>query len=328
MKRIFLAAVLLLLGACGVSAQQNIPIFPSGPVYVASSSLVWGTSGANGFNNNFFFTPLSVNESVCVFVSNNNPTSAHTFSLILKSNLNPANITPSDNTWFTVATGTNLFVGASGSINTGAGAYTGGVAEVSINLSGSTTQAGSPDTASLIVIQTQGNCPNAQNFTGPGFPSFSFVPQIQNISDAGDNAFFATATTTNPLNAAELISINPNTELVRSAFLDRVIISSSAAATVTINLTTTAGATCTAVLSVNQKGTGHNSSQMTANTACTTVPVVFQPVATSVSIPAGGVITIDLRGFILPINSTNGIDIVMAAALTGTITETFFWSEK
>jgi len=64
-----------------ITRGADVPITPTGPVYIVSGSLAWGISGANGFNNNFFFTPLSQNESVCIYVKNNNPTNLHGFSV-------------------------------------------------------------------------------------------------------------------------------------------------------------------------------------------------------------------------------------------------------
>src|SRR5882762_10498585 len=75
----------------------DIPVTPTGPVFTVPS-LIWGQSGPNGVNNNFFFTPLSLNENVCVYIYNNNPTNTHTVNLNIIVTGNPT-AKPSDGTW-------------------------------------------------------------------------------------------------------------------------------------------------------------------------------------------------------------------------------------
>jgi hypothetical protein len=155
-----------------VVKATDIPIFPTGPVY-RLTNLVWGTSTQPGFNNNYFFTPLNPSESVCVYVYNNNTTSAHSFVITISSNGNPANTTPSDPTWFVYPLQANPTVAAGPSPPATFGAQANAAALVSINLSASTTQAGSPETANITIVQTQGLCPSNNNPTPQGTIQFN-----------------------------------------------------------------------------------------------------------------------------------------------------------
>lgn len=91
------AALLAALSFVPQVRATDYAIYPTGAVY-RLTNLQWGVSGGTGFNNNFFFTPTNVNENVCVYVYNNNPTNAHSFTLSILLNGNPANTSPSDAT--------------------------------------------------------------------------------------------------------------------------------------------------------------------------------------------------------------------------------------
>lgn len=161
----FLLYILFLLFVIldGAVFAADIPIVPTGPVYAFANqpqlgTLAWGTSGPGGFNNNFFFVPTFFpNGSVCVYVYNNNPTNAHTFQVTLLVSGNPSNTTPSDGTWQLIPgaalNATSLTVNASPSAPSFFGAPISGISKISIGFAASTSQAGSPDTASIVVVQ-------------------------------------------------------------------------------------------------------------------------------------------------------------------------------
>jgi hypothetical protein len=185
----FLLIALLFLPACA-DAQQNI--FPAGPIFVLSN-LVWGTTGTSiGFNNSWVFAPLnSGNSCLSVTVSNNNPTSSHTFRVngfqttIPTTTLTNPVIPPIGSG--PNATWTQLFTsgGNSGSATAApapAGAYNitglvvGGASQIVLDFDGGTTLAGSPDTANVTIVQTSGPCNlTQQNSPGiqPDFPGIS-----------------------------------------------------------------------------------------------------------------------------------------------------------
>jgi hypothetical protein len=162
MKRLkLILGLLIALSPISLRATDN-PIYPTGTNFTLSS-VAWG-NGPQAFNNNFFFTPLVNSGAACIYVYNNNPTNAHQFNATITGTANAQNRTPSDGTW--------QFIPG----NPGAGVVSGGIApispgipviltaslsgfsQISINLSGSSALGGSPDTASIVIIQTQGTC--------------------------------------------------------------------------------------------------------------------------------------------------------------------------
>lgn len=328
MKRIIAAAVLALLAGCASVKANDIPIFPSGPVYTVSSGLVWGTSGSTGFNNNFFFTPLTLNESVCVYVYNNNPTSSHLFTAGIFVTGNPSETTPSDGAWQSTANSSGILAGVSPSQPGGIGGLVSGASQVSVNLSASTTQAGSPDTAKVVIAQSpNGNCFAGNQMISSSPSTFSAVPPIQAVSDGLSQSFTSgLPTLTNPANAAVTAHINVNNGN-RTLYLDKAIISCSAACAINFAFTNTVGTTCTTVTPVNLKSQSSVTSTSVNNESCTTPPAVITT-GNTILIPAASAFTVDLKGVILTAGSTNGFAIQMNAALTGTITTNFFWYEK
>jgi hypothetical protein len=67
---VFLASILFPFSS---THAIDIPITPTEPVWNFTASgdpgaLTWGASSPSGFNNNFFFTPPSQNDSVCFYV--------------------------------------------------------------------------------------------------------------------------------------------------------------------------------------------------------------------------------------------------------------------
>jgi hypothetical protein len=311
----------------------DIPIFPTGPVY-RLTNLVWGTSTQPGFNNNYFFTPLSQNESVCVYVRNNNTTNAHTFTASIVINSDPANISPSDATWQAAASSSGISVPASPGANASIAAQISGVAQVSINLSASTVQAGSPDTANISIIQTQGTCFSGNLAISSAPTTFSATVPIQTISDGLSQSFYSSFTVTNP-------AINTVVNLVNGGFggsvpnktlyFDRLLVSVSAAATITVNPVITSGTGCAQsittanfkIQSVTTSTAGNSSGQ-----ACAVVPTASNAFLSGLTVPANTLTSIDLRGFIVPSGTAFGIDVVMPVALTGTITTSIIWYEK
>lgn len=119
-------------------------------------SLKWGSAGRGAIHNAYVFTPVSPSESFCVVVANNNPTSAHTFNLVVASTTDQQVTSyltvPGSTRWVTASTVTGATVAASSSyynffrIN--------GASRVAISITGSSTQTGAPDTADLLIGQS------------------------------------------------------------------------------------------------------------------------------------------------------------------------------
>jgi hypothetical protein len=149
--------LVLLLFFCAVARSADIPINPQGPT-TQLANLTWGQSGTTGFNNNFWFAPLFLNESLCVYVYNNNATNNHTFSISVSVNGNPNNTTPSDGSWLIMSSTNSIATGISTGSPGGIGLSISGAPLVSVNLSNSNSASGSNDTANVYIVQTTGSC--------------------------------------------------------------------------------------------------------------------------------------------------------------------------
>jgi hypothetical protein len=155
-KKLLLIAALLFSGV--PLRAVDIPIAPTGPNY-EMRNLVWGSATNGGVNNNFWFSPLFSSGSVCVYIHNNNTTSAHPVNVQITVTGSPEETTPSDGNWNSYGPASALTVGASPSPNGLVGAAISGAVLVSVNISGSTTLTGSPETANVTIAQTaNGNC--------------------------------------------------------------------------------------------------------------------------------------------------------------------------
>lgn len=324
-----MAILFFLLPRCGLAA--DIPVNPTGQTF-SLPTLLWGntTSSGLGFNNNFFFAPLYNNESVCVYVYNNNTTNLHAFNAAIAVSANPAEVSPSDGTWQNAAvTGSSSLVApAAPGFAAGIGAQVSGSALVSVNLSGSATAAGSPDTASVKIIQTTGAC-----FGGNSFISSSLAPiyasrPIQSVSDGLSQAYFATFAITNPTAGELLLAINGGVAGTKTLYFDRVTLTSTVATTFQIGGTSNAGTTCGSGSTVSLKiGTVSSSTTTVQTGPCTTNPsgITTGQVA---NVPANGTQIVDLTGYIAPPFSTTGMGVTIQSAVTGTVVGTIFWYEK
>lgn len=323
--RIFALAVLA--GIFGLpSRATDIPLYPVGPV-TTIANISWGGSGPGNFNNNYYFVPATSNESVCVYVYNNNTTNAHTFLGQMSISGNPSANAPSDNTWTVISNATSITAYTAPGTPAGIAANVSGAAVVSFGFTLSSAAGGSPDTATIRIIQTAGACPGGRNFVGgtSTLPSMS-VPPIQAYSDSMAASFSASSgVVTNPAILSGLIHANVNTAPT-SDYFDRAMLSCSAACIINIRPTTSLGTTCTAISAQNQRinTTGSNT---TTNQQCTVQPSgtgLFMTLHLAAGIP----VTVDLRGYIAQGSSGTGIQIEMNTALTGTASAVLFWYEK
>lgn len=318
----------LLLSPILVSAT-DINVFPTGSIFKITPALTWGVSTPPGFNNNYFFTPININESVCVFVYNNNPTNPHTFTASISVTGDPASTGPSTGTWQTAANSAGLFSAISPGLPAGIGASVTGAAQVSVNFSASSTQAGNPDTANVTIIQTSGNCFSGNQFVGSAPQTVASVTPLQAISDGLSQSFSGNFSVSNPTIGQVLINLNPNSG-IRSMYLDRLVVVSTVASTININVTTTTGTGCSVVaaFTANQKFGSSVTSSGVFNQGCATPPVVTGFIFQTFPLAANVPFVLDLRGIILPSGQVNGFDVSMAATLAGNIVATVFWYEK
>jgi hypothetical protein len=320
--RNLILAALLGLSVPAITRGTDIPIFPTGPNYPLKG-LAWGTSIQPGFNNNYWF-PVTTN-SVCVYVENNNPTNAHPFTISISTTSDPDETTPSDGSWQIAAQNTAT-AGASVGFPAGIGVNISGVALVSINLSGSTTLGGSPDTADVNIVQTNGNCFSGNSSIGSAPNSVSAVPPIQIISEGLSQAFLGPQASINPAGTAVVEAVNNNVVSAKNIYLDKIILTCSAACSGNIIAISNTGTGGGSASPLNLKLGNLTTSVATFSFAQTVLPTAIGTI-TNYQLGAGQTLTIDLRGVIAPQGTANGVEVVVGT-FTGTISSTFFWYEK
>ncbi len=328
-QRIGLEMILALFSAPLICAT-DIPVFPTGPVFQLNN-LVWGQSGPIGFNNNFFFTPLNQNESVCVFVYNNNTTSAHGFSMSIAVTGNPSSTKPSDGTWQNVAStgGSQIIAPPSPGSGGGIGTSVSGASQISIGFTNSSTQAGSPETANITISQTQGTCPSGANLSGGNTSSVIATVPIAGFSESLGQAYMASSgVITNPASAANIIHVTTAAETSRTLYFYKTSVVCSATCSIALAVTTTTGTTCTAVSIPAMRLTATVTSVATANQLCGTIPGSIQ--FFNITLSAGVPYDFDDTGFIIPPNGTgaSGLEVIVTTGFTGTISSVMRWYEK
>jgi hypothetical protein len=122
----------------------------------------WGP-GAGAFNNNFWFNMLFPEQGVCVWVTNNNPISAHSFSLVVSSTANPSvpGFTGFTGQWVTTTDALGTTFPFSLAANTTKSFFFAARSSAYVNLgfSGSAALGGVPDTATIEAVETNSaNC--------------------------------------------------------------------------------------------------------------------------------------------------------------------------
>jgi len=155
MKRILIVAAMIYSAAAAL-AQVDIPNNSRNALMDLGRSLAWGAGGRGSLHNAYIFTPVSPSESFCMVIANNNPTNSHTFNFIVATTsdqqVTSYLLSPGSTRWVTATAVTGASVAANSSyynffrIN--------GASRVAISITGSTTAAGTPDTADLLIGQS------------------------------------------------------------------------------------------------------------------------------------------------------------------------------
>lgn len=193
MRRI-IGAVALITALCSVAwSQQDIFITGTNPYTILARGAAWGSSAGQpfpGVNNNFLFPPLNPNTQVCLYITNNNPTNSHAFTVTLLQAGDPAVKTFQNVQSKWAATNTNqvfpITVPAASTkgvfFNVSAAAY------LTAQFTGTTAAGGSPDTADIFAVQTtSGGCGLASGtplpvigavLQGASIPSANFFPVL------------------------------------------------------------------------------------------------------------------------------------------------------
>ncbi|HLZ52077.1 MAG TPA: hypothetical protein VKP61_15125 [Candidatus Acidoferrum sp.] len=158
---LFSTLVVFLFPATTAAQTPDLILNPGSSYVDAARSVPWGSS----FNRNYVLVPQSPNASVCIYVVNNNPTNAHSFTLAVSQAADPRVADYSNNVgrYQTVPiVGTISPVSASSMAS--AFVQSTAAAHIAIRFSGSSTAAGSPDTADVFLVQTvAGSCGSASS---------------------------------------------------------------------------------------------------------------------------------------------------------------------
>lgn len=155
-------ALFLLCGWLG--AQQDVTIGLIGPYADFARGAVWGSAGFGNVQNAYIFPPLTPQSQTCVYIANNNPTSAHAFTITFLYSGDPTIShyytagTTGQGHWKIVQVITDTVI-ASGINNYSFSSP--GAARAAVLITATSTQAGSPDTADIYVVQTTTNCGTA-----------------------------------------------------------------------------------------------------------------------------------------------------------------------
>lgn len=161
MKKVF---AFLLLASTFAIAQQDINISAVNPFVTLGRSLAWGVSGPGGVNNNFIFQPPTADSTICVAITNNNPSSVHSVQFNVFQTIDPQVKTFQTNQlrWAPVPINGVTFPQVIPSLTTLTFYYRStAAARLALVISASSVQPGSPDTADLVVGQ-----PSANSFCG------------------------------------------------------------------------------------------------------------------------------------------------------------------
>lgn len=157
-----LGAAILLCASLALGQTDNyISSGNVSPYLTLGRGLIWGSQGLGTVGQNFIFNPLDPNQGFCVFIFNNNPSSAHSFTLTVAQTGDPAVRSYQGNTqrWTNVPTTTVFPTSVPANSLIGINYKTTASAGIVISFTGNTTQAGSPDSADIFTVQTnQSSC--------------------------------------------------------------------------------------------------------------------------------------------------------------------------
>lgn len=155
-----IALLSMMLASLFCNAQVDIKAGNVGPYVTFTRGAVWGSGGVGNSNNSYLFVPQATNAVTCVYVHNNNPTSSHTFTLNF--------LTTGDNTvtsyqgqsasvqgrWRSTGTVTDTVSANQTNVY---GFFSLAAANAQVLVSGTATQAGSPDTMDMYAVEANSN---------------------------------------------------------------------------------------------------------------------------------------------------------------------------
>lgn len=207
-----ISAFLAVLGVAGLNqafsttgTSIDIPVATIGPYSDLTRNANWGVAGQGGIENSWIIQPLTPQTLTCIYIANNNPTNAHSFTLTFRSTGDPRVTSyltqPPTGTLAAQQGKWNLVFSASGSVSSlGVATYSFGSqtsARAQIQITGTATAGGSPDTADIYIVQSTTSCGPATTNTVPIAVTVTSVtaPNVCGLSAVSIVATGTTATT-------------------------------------------------------------------------------------------------------------------------------------
>jgi hypothetical protein len=143
--------VALLLGAAAWGQDIFTQVYSP---FAAVRNIPWG-NGAGAMNNTFWFNSIAPELGTCVIVYNNNPTSAHSFTLVVQQSSDPntSGFTGFSKLWTAVAGSTTFPFSLAANTSLSMFYATRSSSFIALTFSGTATQAGNPDTANIIIVE-------------------------------------------------------------------------------------------------------------------------------------------------------------------------------
>lgn len=174
------------LSAAAALAQTDINVSDRGPYRDLVRGAAFGSSGIGGANNNWIFTPSTPDAGVCLYLRNNNPSNAHAVAVAAYQTADRriTNYIGASSGWIAATlllppvtipslTTVSTFVQATAA------------ARIVISISGTSTQAGNPDTLDAFTAETtKGGCGSVY---GGAAPSIAYLPTLCGTTPFGVN---------------------------------------------------------------------------------------------------------------------------------------------
>ena len=156
-----LVTLVTLLSLCAVAQQDIVIVGGTSPYIVIGRGLNWSGSGFGNIQNNFIFTPTGPDVGFCLFLQNNNPTSAHSVTVAVAQTGDPGlkSFQGVTGKWNTVPTSSTFPISVPAGTVSGINYKTSASANITVTFSGTSAQAGAPDTVDVFAVQTtQSSC--------------------------------------------------------------------------------------------------------------------------------------------------------------------------
>jgi hypothetical protein len=137
--------------------QQDIKVVGgTNPYIILGRNMSWVGSGFGNIGNSFIFTPTSPDEGFCLFVTNNNPTNSHTFSVVVSQTGDPGvgSFQGNQFKWSSVPTSATFPLTVNPAAVVGINYKTTASANIAVTFSGNIGAAGNPDTVDVFAVQT------------------------------------------------------------------------------------------------------------------------------------------------------------------------------